>query len=99
MNTEERLAKIESLLNELIGMAGYKFQRNIQIFDARNIQTGKTNGTTIATATDQKVGFHGSASAQAGAITAPSGGGTVDSQARAAINSIITALKNKGITG
>lgn len=32
------------------------------------------------------------------AITAPSGGGTVDSQSRTAIGLIITALKNIGIT-
>lgn len=35
---------------------------------------------------------------QAGAITSPSGGATVDSQARTAIASIITALANIGIT-
>jgi hypothetical protein len=75
------------------------FNRSVQILDGKNIQVGQTNGTTIATTTTQKIGFHGKASAQAGAISDPSGGSTVDSQARTAINSIITALHNIGIIG
>lgn len=35
------------------------FQKNIQILDARNIQLGRTTGTQIGTATDQKCGFFG----------------------------------------
>ncbi|MDO8518475.1 MAG: hypothetical protein Q7S26_04275 [bacterium] len=35
---------------------------------------------------------------QANAITAPTGGGTIDAEARTAINSIRTALTNFGIT-
>lgn len=35
---------------------------------------------------------------KASAITSPTGGGTVDSQSRTAINSIITAIKDIGIT-
>jgi hypothetical protein len=75
------------------------FNRSVQILDGKNIQTGQTNGTTIATTTTQKIGFYGKTTVRAGAISAPSGGATDDSQARAAINSIITALHNIGIIG
>ncbi len=80
------------------------FQKSIQILDGLNIQAGNTNGMTIGTETTQKVGFHGKASVQAAAVTAPSGGGSgatdaVDISARTAINQIITILKNKGLSG
>lgn len=46
-----------------------------------------------------KVGFYNKTPiAQHGAITSPSGGATIDSEARTAINSIITVIKNIGIT-
>jgi len=74
-------------------------QKSLQILDGKNIQVGKTNGTMIGTEATQKIGLYGTTPvAKQGSITAPSGGGTVDSQARSAINSIITAVKNIGIT-
>ncbi len=46
-----------------------------------------------------KVGFYGiTPIIQASAITAPTGGSTIDSQARTAIGTIITDLKNLGLT-
>lgn len=46
-----------------------------------------------------KVGMYGKAPiSQQAAITSPSGGGTIDSQARTAIDSIRTVLTNIGIT-
>jgi len=76
----------------------YVFSKLIQIVDGRNIQTGRTTGTKLGTATDQKVAFHGSTPVvQAGAISNPSGGVTQDSEARTAITSILTMLRNKGL--
>jgi len=48
----------------------------------------------LADITDLPNGFE---NAPLTAITAPSGGTTIDSQARTAINSIITALENLGL--
>jgi hypothetical protein len=44
------------------------------------------------------VGFHGVQVAQAAHIADPAGGGTQDAEARTAINAILVALENKGIT-
>lgn len=47
-----------------------------------------------------KLGFYGKTPAsQPAGISAPSGGATVDSQARTAITSIINALNSLGLTG
>jgi hypothetical protein len=77
------------------------FERGFQLLDGRSIQLGRTNGTQIGTASDQKLGFYGvTPIAQQAAITAPTGGGTagVDSPARTAITDIISRIKNAGIT-
>ncbi len=64
----------------------------------RDIEIQNLNGVKIGKSAD-KLGVYGVVPVvQAGAITAPSGGATQDSQARTAIGSIITALKNFGIT-
>lgn len=103
--TEEQVRKIiREELKDLLGIDRYTFQKNIQIFDNRHIQVGRATGTKIGTATDQKVGFYGVPPVvQAGAISAPAGGGSssldaVDQTARTAINAIRTALTNIGIT-
>lgn len=97
MNQEEIKQLIREELANLLGLDKYTFQNHIQIFDKRNIQLGRTTGTKIGTATDQKIGLYGVTPViQAGAISAPTGG-TPDTQARTAINSLITALHNIGI--
>ena len=78
--------------------ARYVFDALVQLLDGKNIRVGRGTGTTIGTATDQKVGFHGKTSIQATKINDPTGGTTVDSEARTAINAIIDALEGKGIT-
>jgi hypothetical protein len=68
--------------------------------DAVNMAFGGTIGTKIGTSATQKISLYGATPVvQAGAITAPTGGGTVDSQSRTAIGLIINALHNIGIIG
>jgi hypothetical protein len=99
MNTEERLQRMEELINLLISADRYTFQKNIQIFDARNIQFGRTNGTKLGTAADQKLSFFGVVPViQRSAIGAPAGGTVQDTNARDVINLIRQALKDIGIT-
>ena len=94
--------EIQALLqqwNALNKSDRFVFQKLIQMMDGRNIQLGTGTGTKIGTSTAQKLGFYGvTPIVQAGSISYPSGGTTVDSQARAAISSLITALHNLGLT-
>ena len=99
MNTEDRLAYLEGVVAALVASDRYTFQKHLQFLDGRNIQAGRSVGTKIGTAADQKIGFFGKTPiVQQSAITAPSGGGSVDSQSRTAIGLIITALQNFGLT-
>jgi hypothetical protein len=57
---ENRIRQIfQEELARAIGADHFIFRRNIELGDGRNIQTGRTTGTKIATATDQKIGFFG----------------------------------------
>jgi len=98
--TEQQVREIlRDELKLLLAVDRYTFQKHIQMFDGRNIQTGRTTGTTIATATDQKLSVYGVVPVvQQGAVTSPSGGAVIDTQARTAIDSIRTVLRNFGIT-
>lgn len=72
---------------------------HMTIADAKNIILNTTTGTIIGTATGQKVAFHNATPVvQAAHIADPSGGGTVDAEARTAINAILVVLENKGFT-
>jgi hypothetical protein len=72
---------------------------NIQMGDAIDITLNATTGTKIGTATTQKLGFYNKTPiVQPAAITAPTAGTTIDTEARAAINSIRTALTALGLT-
>lgn len=76
----------------------FTFNKTIQVGDAIDFLLGRTIGARFGTAADQKIGFYGATPViQASAITAPSGGATIDSQARTAIGSLITALHNLGL--
>lgn len=96
---EQRLERIEALMSSLFATDKYLFHKHIQLLDGRNIQTGKTTGTIIGTESTQKLGFFGKAPvAQQASIADPSGGATIDSQARTAVNSILDVLDNLGFT-
>lgn len=51
--------KIEERLSKLIKSDRLTIENLLQILDGRNIQTGRTTGTKIGTAADQKLGFYG----------------------------------------
>jgi len=61
--TDQQIRQIiREELAVIFGNDRLTFQKNIQIFDGRNIQLGRTSGTKIGTeggATGQKIGFFG----------------------------------------
>ena len=59
LGSTENFQPIWIELLKFIGIDRFLFQKNIQIFDNRNIQLGRTTGTKIGTAIDQKLGFFG----------------------------------------
>lgn len=80
-----------------IGQDKYVFTRNVQLANGRNFEFGKNDGTQIGTETSQKLAFYGSTPViQQGAVSSPSGGATVDSQARTAIDQIRSTLITYG---
>ena len=103
MNEEQVRKIIRDELKSLLATDRVTFQKHLQIFDARNVQVGKTNGTIIATeggTSGQKLGFFGKTPVtQPSTVADPSGGGVagVDLPARGAINSIIDSLQSLGL--
>jgi hypothetical protein len=66
--------------------------------DAVNLAFGTTTGTKIGTATTQKIAFFNSTPVvQPAAQADASGGGTVDAEARTAINGLLAKLRTLGI--
>lgn len=58
-------AKVRQIIREelagLLASDRITFKKHAQFFDGRNIQLGRTTGTKIGTAADQKLGFFGAA--------------------------------------
>ena len=94
---------IREELASLLGIDKYIFQKNIQIFDARNIQLGRTTGTKIGTATDQLLAFYGITPVnQPATVTdAATQGGTYDQTnvqtIATAVNALIDRLQELGL--
>ena len=92
--------EVRTILAEELEKERKVFERHIQMLDGRNIQTGRTVGTKIGTATDQLIGFYGVTPVnQPDTVADPSGGGTagVDTPARDAIDAIIDRLQELGL--
>lgn len=56
---EAKVDTIERFLSVFIGSDRYTIQKDLQIFDGRNISTAKGTGTQICTEVDQKLAFWG----------------------------------------
>jgi hypothetical protein len=95
---DRRVTLIEKQLSDFIASDKYIFEKHLQMFDGKGIQTGRTTGTRIATASDQLLGFYGlSPVDQPAAVPYPTGGGTVDADARQAVQRVIDRLRELGL--
>jgi len=102
MNKEELTLIIKEVIRqelaEISSNDRFVFHRDLQIENARNIRLGRITGTKIGTSDTEKLGFYGTAPvAQQATISDPSGGLTVDSAARSAVETIIDRLQAIGI--
>lgn len=59
MEEEQIRQIIRSELQNLLGHDRYTFQKDIDVFDFRNIKLGKSNGTMLGTENTQKLAFWG----------------------------------------
>ena len=99
MNEEQIREIIRDELSSLIRSERYTFQKNIQIFDGRNIFFSSGVGTIIGTVS-QKFAFHNATpTIQQSKVSDPSTqANDLDSEARTAINAIIDVLEAKGLS-
>lgn len=75
-----------------------RFLDGFEIADGVTLVTGANTGAKIG-ATGNKIGFFGvTPVTQRSAISSPTGGGTVDLQARSVIDTIRTTLQDLGLT-
>ncbi len=99
---EQQIQQLQGIVYQLIHGDRYLFQRDLDIFD-KNIVLHSTLGTRFGTTASQKLSFFGATPvARQTANTAPSGGGSgdsdaVDVSARTAIGQIRTALVALGL--
>jgi hypothetical protein len=83
---ENRLSRIEKIIDALVKSDRYDIAKTIQMQDGRNIQIAKGTGTRIGTSADQKLGFFGAPP------VVQQTGGTGATAFSAGIGSIITDL-------
>lgn len=73
------------------------FNKHLKLENGVDISTTGDRGSRIGTSSLEKLGFYGASPVvRQPSITSPSGGGTVDSESRTAIGSIITTLRTLG---
>lgn len=88
---EKRIRELETVLFSLVTFNRIVLEKDIDIISSA--------GLRIGTKTAQKLSFYGVTPViQGAAISSPSGGATVDAEARTAINTIRTRLTSIGIT-
>lgn len=107
---KQEVKELREILNYIIVMDKYQFKKNVEFrnpvlfqkdltISDLNLILSTITGTKIGTSPLHKVGFLGATPIiQQTAISAPSGGATVDSQARTAITSLINLVHNFGFT-
>lgn len=72
-------------------------QGDLELADGSDILIGNSAGTQIGTASTDKLGFLGATpTSQQSHVADPSGGSTIDSEARTAINAILSTLETFG---
>lgn len=100
---ENRIKDLEAVIDKFVYQDKYYFYKkavfpeSFQLVSGATIQTDATNGGTFGRATD-KIGFLGAApKVKITAPANPTGGSTIDAEARTAITDINTALKSYGL--
>ena len=74
------------------------FNNGVFFKDGTIISSGGTLGMKIGSSATEKLGFFGKTPVdQPATVSAPSGGATVDTESRTAINSIISRIKELGL--
>lgn len=100
----QRIERLERMINFLILSDRYYFQRDIDLMNGVNIRVSKLTGTKIGTSATDKLSVYGvTPVVQAASINAPSTSSAAYVQIEAqstvnAVNSIRAALANFGIT-
>ena len=96
---ENRIKLLENLVFAFVKTDKYYFSKHIVLADGLNIALSTGTGTRIGTGTGQKIGFFNvTPVVQQANIVDPSGGATIDTEARTAINSILDVLDILGFT-
>ena len=95
MTPEERIARLEALVAQLMRSDRYSFEKLLQVHDGRNIQLGIATGTKIGTATTQKLSFYNATPVVRQASVTDADGTLAG--ATTAINTIIDRLQAYGL--